>query len=56
MKKIKSENLNDLFSTPLLVVSQRLAKLARRLGFNGAIRTSENANDESILDSIKYWG
>ncbi len=56
VKKIKSENLNALFSTPLLVVSQRLAKIARRLGFNGAIRTSENANDESILDSIKYWG
>ena len=54
-KKIKSENLNVLFSTSLLVVSQRLAKIARRVGFIGAIRTAMNANDESIMYSIKYW-
>ncbi len=56
VKKIKSENLNVLFSTSLLVVSQRLAKIARRLGFIGDIRTAMNANDEAIMDSIKYWG
>ena len=56
VKKIRSENLNALFSTPLIVVSRRLAKIARRLGFIGAIRIAENANDESIIDLIKYWG
>ena len=55
VKKIKSENLNSLFCTPLLVVSNRLAKIARRLGFMGFIHIAANANDQSIIDSIKYW-
>ena len=53
-KKIKSENLNSLLCTPLIVVSQRLAKIARRVGFIGFIHIAENANDQSIIDSIKY--
>ena len=55
-KKIKSENLDSLFCTSLIVVSQRLAKIARRLGFIGFIHIAENANDQSIIDSIKYLG
>ena len=35
----------------LLVVSQRLAKIARRLGLL-VLCTAMNANDESIMDSI----
>ena len=55
VKKIKSENLNNLFFTPLIVVSHRLAKIARKLGFMGFIHIAANANDQSIIDSIKYW-
>ena len=56
VKKIKAEKLSFLFNIPVLVVSERLGKITRRLGFSGELVIAKNADNRSVLDSIKSWG
>lgn len=44
-----------LINTPIIVVSERAAELARQLGFNSDTLVSERANDDAILNSILLW-
>ena len=44
-----------LINTPIVVVSERAAELARQLGFNSDVLISERANDDAILNSILLW-
>lgn len=55
VKKIRNEKLDVLLSTPLLVVSKRLANISRRLGFSGEILIAENADTLSIMGLLKSW-
>jgi len=43
-----------LLATPLVVISQRTADLARQLGF-GAVVTASAASDAALLAAIKQW-
>lgn len=45
----------DLMNTPLLVISQRIAQLAKQTGFNTVIVT-ENASDAALLSALKCEG
>jgi len=44
-----------LINTPITVVSERAAELARQLGFKSEVLVSELANDDAILNSIILW-
>ena len=55
VKKIRNEKLDVLLSTPLLVVSKRLANISRRLGFSGEILIAENADTLSIMGLLKSF-
>lgn len=56
------QNLHDLLSTqsdwlkkiPLIVISQRMATLARELGFTTP-HAAANASDIALLDALKIW-
>jgi len=41
-----------LFAKPLIVVSERTAALARELGFTRAVRVSQTASDEAIMEAV----
>lgn len=44
-----------LFNTPLLVVSERMAQEARRLGFSAPIICAAKAADEQMVDALCHW-
>lgn len=44
-----------LLSSPLILISERTAELAKNLGFSENLMVAESANDESILTAIKTW-
>jgi len=44
-----------LFSTPLLVVSERMVEEARQLGFNAAVICAAKASDQHVLDALIEW-
>jgi uroporphyrinogen-III synthase len=44
-----------LLSTPLLVVSERLAAIARQLGFKKPPLVANNATDAAVLDALLAW-
>ena len=52
---IGPEGRQWLINTPIIVVSERAAELARQLGFNSDVLVSERANDDAILNSILLW-
>jgi len=45
----------QLLAKPLLVVSERTASLAKELGFRQPAMLSENAGDESIMETLINW-
>ena len=45
----------QLFDTPLLVVSERMAEEARQLGFKASIVCAAKAGDEQVLDALIQW-
>lgn len=45
---------DDLLATPLVVISQRSADLARQMGF-AVIVVASAASDAALLDAIKQW-
>ena len=58
------QNLNDmagetfrdwLLKLPLVVISQRSAKLAQTLGFHQPAIIAEDASDQGLLDAIIHW-
>jgi uroporphyrinogen-III synthase len=44
-----------LLSTPLLVVSERLAAIASQLGFKKPPLVANNATDAAVLDALLAW-
>lgn len=44
-----------LLATPLIVVSPRLAEIARELGFAGPIQLARDAGDASLLAAVGAW-
>lgn len=44
-----------LFSTPLLLVSERAVQQARELGFQALCRVTPQAADDAIVDSLMAW-
>ena len=44
-----------LFSTPLLVVSDRMAQEARRLGFGADIVCAAKAGDQQLMEALRTW-
>lgn len=46
---------SSLFSSPLIVVSQRAADLANKMGFTQKPTIAESASNEAILTAINQW-
>lgn len=47
------ESVHDrVLSTPLVVVSERMVKIAQKLGFDGRIEVAEGADNQSVIDAI----
>ena len=44
-----------LMATPLLVVSERLAAVAGRLGFEQPPLVADDATDKAVLDALLAW-
>lgn len=44
-----------LTKTPIVVISQRMADVARELGFDGDIVVATQPGDEAIVEAIKMW-
>lgn len=44
-----------LLTTPLVVVSPRLAEIARQLGFSGAVQIARDAGDASLVEAVGAW-
>lgn len=44
-----------LLATPLIVVSPRLAEIARELGFAGPIQLARDAGDASLVEAVGAW-
>ncbi|HEY0635866.1 MAG TPA: uroporphyrinogen-III synthase [Gammaproteobacteria bacterium] len=44
-----------LFDTPLFVVSERCAALARQLGFRQPVQVARHAADRAIMESLAAW-
>ena len=44
-----------VLATPLVVVSPRLAEIARELGFAGPIQIARDAGDASIVEAVGAW-
>jgi len=55
VEKIKVEDLPALYDVPMVVVSRRLEKAAKRAGFSGEIISADNSTNEAILNAIKNW-
>lgn len=45
----------DLFATPLVVVSARMAEVARASGFSAAVLVARDASDGAVLEAIVAW-
>lgn len=50
-----SDGKSLLFVTPLLVVSERLAVAARRLGFKKPVLVADSATDRAVMDALLNW-
>jgi len=48
------QNRRWLLDTPLLVIAQRTAELAQKLGFKTTI-TAKQASDQGLVDALKEW-
>ena len=48
-------HLNQLLSSPLIVVSQRAEEYAKELGFTQKPYVAKSASNEEILNAIKQW-
>ena len=44
-----------LFATPLVVVSARMATMAREAGFSAAVLTARDAGDAAMLEALVAW-
>lgn len=49
---VSAEHRQQLLNTPLVVVSERSADLAHRLGFRQAVTIARNASNEALLDAV----
>lgn len=49
---IAPKHREELLATPLVVVSERSASLARELGFRQAVTKARNASNEALLDAV----
>jgi uroporphyrinogen-III synthase len=52
---VGTEGRAALLATPLVVVSPRLAQIARELGFSGAVQIARDADDASLVEAIGAW-
>ncbi len=50
-----AEEREWLLKTPLAVISERTAQLARTLGFSHEPLVAHEASDEGLLDSVEQW-
>ena len=55
VEKIKIEDLPALYDVPMVVVSRRLERAAKQIGFRGEIISAENSTNNAILQAIKIW-
>lgn len=44
-----------LFATPLVVVSARMAAMAREAGFSAVVQTARDAGDAAVLEALTAW-
>lgn len=52
---VNNEYQQELLSSPLVLISERTAKLSVKLGFTQTALVAEAANDEAILNSLITW-
>jgi uroporphyrinogen-III synthase len=52
---VNNEYQPALLASPLVLISERTAKLAIKLGFTQTAQVAEAANDEAILNSLITW-
>jgi uroporphyrinogen-III synthase len=45
----------SLLATPLVVVSSRMAAIARELGFSAAVLTARDAGDTAVVEALEAW-
>jgi uroporphyrinogen-III synthase len=55
MEMVGNAGRDALLTTPLLVVSERMAAEARRLGFKAPVVTAAKAGDQDILLALRQW-
>lgn len=49
------EGLSHLHRTPLLVISERMANFAQKLGYPEPIIVAKNASDDAIMQALVTW-
>jgi len=52
---LDKQNQSWLFNTPLLVISQRMAEFAHKLGFVKPVLIADNASNKAILNTLISW-
>ncbi|MDH5435201.1 MAG: uroporphyrinogen-III synthase [Gammaproteobacteria bacterium] len=53
----QTDNISQVFQVPLVVMSERSAEFARKIGFNSDIIVVEEISDQGIVDAlVKYKG
>ena len=55
IEMVGKESTQNLFNTPLLVVSERMVEEAHKLGFNAAVICATKASDEYIMEALLQW-
>lgn len=55
VEMLGSDGKSLLLATPLLVVSERLVAVARRLGFEQPPLVADSATDAAVLDALLTW-
>lgn len=49
------EVTSQLLQVPLLLINNRLTDIAKEAGFNNKLLVAAEANDDAIIDSLKYF-
>lgn len=52
---LENQNQQKLFAKPLLIISQRMVKLAEQLGFTGPVLIAQGASDQAISERLVQW-